>query len=244
MNTTIGFDQLCIEITRKCNMKCDHCLRGDAQNIDMPIPILENFLSKVSGINCLTITGGEPSLNIQGMEQLLRLLKKYRVNVNAFYLVTNGKKITNRFLKILMDFLLYCDCDFDEASWSAIALSQDKFHEEIPEENIRKLSLLRIFNSGDKKVDWDKVPLVESGRAVNLVSDYKTRENYMNIPDIYLPRAGEISVSETTTLTCDGDLISTCDYAYDQLNELKNSPYFIENVNSEDWVDKIKKKFC
>ncbi|MEE0992539.1 MAG: hypothetical protein UH542_06135 [Bacteroidales bacterium] len=139
---------------------------------------------------------------------------------------------------------VYCDCDFDEENWSAIALSQDKFHEKIPDKNIRKLSLLKVFNAGDKKVNWDLFPLIESGRAVNLVSNYKTRENYMSIPDIYLPRAGEISVSKTTTLTCDGDLISACDYAYDQLNELKKSPYFIENVNFENWIDKIKKKFC
>ena len=29
----IAIDHLLVEITRKCQLRCAHCLRGDAQNI-------------------------------------------------------------------------------------------------------------------------------------------------------------------------------------------------------------------
>ena len=31
----IAIDHLLVEITRKCQLRCAHCLRGDAQNINM-----------------------------------------------------------------------------------------------------------------------------------------------------------------------------------------------------------------
>lgn len=33
---------LIIEITRRCNMACEHCLRGNAQNLDItrPMPLV------------------------------------------------------------------------------------------------------------------------------------------------------------------------------------------------------------
>ena len=31
----IYVESLVIEVTRRCNMRCEHCLRGDAQNLDI-----------------------------------------------------------------------------------------------------------------------------------------------------------------------------------------------------------------
>ena len=33
------FNTVIIEVTRRCNMSCPHCLRGDAQNVDMDLYI-------------------------------------------------------------------------------------------------------------------------------------------------------------------------------------------------------------
>ena len=32
-----------IEVTRRCNMQCRHCLRGDAQNVDISNEIIDRF---------------------------------------------------------------------------------------------------------------------------------------------------------------------------------------------------------
>jgi len=36
---------LMIEVTRRCNMCCDHCLRGDAQDLDLDIHLAKECLA-------------------------------------------------------------------------------------------------------------------------------------------------------------------------------------------------------
>lgn len=56
-----------IEITRRCNMCCAHCLRGDAENIDIQERYIDAFLDsfeKGACISYIVFSGGEISLNI------------------------------------------------------------------------------------------------------------------------------------------------------------------------------------
>lgn len=43
----IYVNYLAIEVTRRCNMKCNHCLRGDAQNLDISTAVLSGIASSV-----------------------------------------------------------------------------------------------------------------------------------------------------------------------------------------------------
>ena len=62
MNNVL-FNTIIIETTRRCNMACPHCIRGDAQNMDIDLYILDTFLSnfKDGYIREILFTGGEPS---------------------------------------------------------------------------------------------------------------------------------------------------------------------------------------
>ena len=42
-NYDISIDSLVLEITRRCNMSCEHCMRGEAQNIDMDLSIIDKI---------------------------------------------------------------------------------------------------------------------------------------------------------------------------------------------------------
>lgn len=56
-----------IEVTRRCNMCCAHCLRGDAEAVDIQERYIDAFLDSFANagyISSLTFTGGEISLNI------------------------------------------------------------------------------------------------------------------------------------------------------------------------------------
>jgi len=57
-------DNLYFEVTRRCNMKCGHCLRGCAQKVDLTIDIVDRFLrlNEVTSIGRIGFSGGEPSL--------------------------------------------------------------------------------------------------------------------------------------------------------------------------------------
>ena len=54
---------LAIETTRRCNMQCEHCMRGDAQNKDMSMETLDRLFRRLGRIIEIVPTGGEPALN-------------------------------------------------------------------------------------------------------------------------------------------------------------------------------------
>lgn len=56
----IEVNNLILEVTRRCNMHCAHCLRGNAQSIDMPPNLIKNVLKTIDGALSVTFTGGSP----------------------------------------------------------------------------------------------------------------------------------------------------------------------------------------
>lgn len=67
-----------IEITRRCNMCCAHCLRGDAENVDIQEKYIDAFLDSFSNggyIGTIIFTGGEISLNIPAIRYILKAVK-------------------------------------------------------------------------------------------------------------------------------------------------------------------------
>lgn len=122
-----------IEVTRRCNMKCAHCLRGDAQNMDVSKETIDKFFDGFAGgayISTIVLTGGEISLNVPAVRYVLKALKSRGISVGNFYMVTNGKSL--RELKTLirasLDWYLFCD----DNEYSIITMSQDMFHEPLP----------------------------------------------------------------------------------------------------------------
>lgn len=159
-------DSLIIEITRRCNMKCDHCLRGAAQPKDIQLNTLKALLQPVSAIDTMTLSGGEPSLKPDIMMQVLDICKQYSIPVRKLYLVTNGKKVSDAFIDAVYAWHRYTmlsqlpadsshmvhgdkayrilhnivNAEDYDAPGCSVVLSMDGYHEPIPIENILKLA--------------------------------------------------------------------------------------------------------
>ena len=76
-----------IEVTRRCNMCCAHCLRGDAESIDIQEKYIDAFLDnfeKGAYISSLTFTGGEISLNIPAIRYTLKAVNPPTTEVMGF----------------------------------------------------------------------------------------------------------------------------------------------------------------
>lgn len=184
---------LIIEITRRCNMKCEHCMRGAAQPRDITTVTLERLLRPIRAIDTLTFTGGEPSLKPDIMMQALDICKRYHVVVNKVYLVTNGKKVTDEFLDAVMawhkytvlcaigrsdrmvsgddaaHFLRLCsERDYDSPGCT-VALSMDPYHSNIPVENIIRLSCLPrlVDDKYEPDRNYDRWVISEGRAAAN-----------------------------------------------------------------------------
>lgn len=123
-----SMQELCIEVTRHCNLDCTHCLRGDAQKKHFDYTFLVEFLRKtgVRNISSLTLTGGEPLLRPDIIDQIIETLKLFDVSVGNFYIATNGTAFTKKSLQVIGK--LYSHCYEKEMCY--INISNSIYHEE------------------------------------------------------------------------------------------------------------------
>lgn len=209
-------------------MACPHCMRGDAMNQDLDITKLKRFLKDVKEVRNITFTGGEPTLNIKAINETLKICRELDITVYSFYLVTNGKVITDNFLKSMIDWHVYtleCNSPCIDDTINGVALSKDMFHEEIDEINLFKLKSLSFFRDKDKNTDWDKSSLLNIGRSKNL-NGFKKREHFtLDIENIIDSYDDNIEITDTVTFTCNGEILKDCDYAYEDTDKLKVADY-------------------
>ena len=229
--TKMVFDSLNFEVTRKCNMSCQHCLRGEAQNKDISPLVIDNALENVEGIGTIVFSGGEPSLNVWAIEYILEQVKKRNIPVSSFFVMTNGKEVTNRFLSACLDWYCYCaDCNGD-LELCALSLSTDQFHEKISQQNAFKLKCLRFFQPAYGNVDFPKTGVLNLGRAKTLSGINKTDFTYENVEDfgqrISLHR-NQAFIENPVTITVNGDILNECDYAYEDEEKIKLGSVFDE----------------
>lgn len=248
-------DNLCLEITRKCNMACAHCLRGDAESKEMSNGLLSSVFSGLTSVGTLTFTGGEPTLAVAQMEEALRLAKSHQVSVNMIYVVTNGKVVTDDFLTIMRKWHDYCmasySCDKDlvkgkdlyraasilqqEESFygTYIALSADTYHEPIPFANVIRLQTLPHFTTEKMNVTNDTNWVLAEGRAQDWgrasYRYWEHDEGAMRL-DIDNDQIDSLYISAM------GAVLKHCDYAYTTQDK-----YTLEQIKESDntWTERL-----
>ena len=151
-------------------MCCAHCLRGDAESIDIQEKYIDAFLDnfeKGAYISSLTFTGGEISLNIPAIRYTLKAVKERGIAVGSFYMVTNGKAVDKMADLAMTSLEWWAYCDEKDDYMCGLCISSDNFHEVIPYESKSILSGLK-YNRNDKVTDFHLAYLLNEGRAKNL----------------------------------------------------------------------------
>ncbi len=109
-----------LEVTRNCTLACEHCLRGDAQAVNMDLEVIEKIFNNVRGIGTLLLTGGEPLIAVQQLEKIIELIKKKNIKVGKITLITNGTIYSARVLRIIKE--------LNSISYLNLKMSDDIFH--------------------------------------------------------------------------------------------------------------------
>lgn len=100
---------LAIETTRRCNMKCEHCMRGESQNIDAPKEIIDMILNneEIKRIDHICFSGGEPTLNPNIIIYAIDKIITENIDVLEIVMVTNGQIFNNDLLEAFNRFNEY-----------------------------------------------------------------------------------------------------------------------------------------
>ena len=100
-NKKLSVDRISFATTRKCNLECAHCFRGDAQKEDMVETVPETALSAFSTVGSIDVTGGEPLIVTRSLEQLHNAIRDTKTKFNKLNIITNGTVYNKKAFEIL-----------------------------------------------------------------------------------------------------------------------------------------------
>lgn len=95
------------EITRRCNLSCKWCSKGEPQNLDISKEIIDKTLEELQDyyINCIRVTGGEPFLKPEIIEYLINKIIEKKIKVKMLHIISNAtiknEKIKNSIVKFI-----------------------------------------------------------------------------------------------------------------------------------------------
>lgn len=204
----ICLDYLVIEGTRKCNMKCPHCLRGNSQRIDMDTKVADIVTRQLSSIYCITFTGGEPSLNTKIIREFQYGVMFNDCSVNRFWVTTNARFYKEDFADALTD--LYSICD--EKDECCLTISGDQYHFCQSRKAVDKYSKLDFFSNERMRMLRDDAIINEGYAKKNQFGVRKLIPNrriteYNQCDDTLL-------ISDMIYINALGDVLLDCDMSY------------------------------
>ena len=211
-------DNLVLEITRKCNLQCPHCIRGNTQRLVMTHDIICSTFKHIESIGSLTITGGEPSLATEVFEDINLSLWWRKIQVQSFYIVSNGcpHNRYGRFLRAVDKLYQYCD----EQEACSFTISRDQFHDFEP-------SRYRIFQRYMDEEYYGEDPsyfhpkgrdeyiekVIGEGRAV------KTQVGFEPIIEQKPWKLdGDYVTEQEVCVSANGNVTSCCDMSYARID--------------------------
>lgn len=127
---------LAIEVTRRCNLKCKHCMRGDAEDIDIDTSYIDKIFSEENLLIInLTLSGGEPTLAPDLIIYILnKIISEHKI-VLSIQMTTNGVIYDERILAAFEEYRRYAVkylSDFQKHfriyEIAIIRFSNDQFH--------------------------------------------------------------------------------------------------------------------
>ena len=214
----LACDGLVMEVTRRCNIRCDHCLRGEPQMIDMSRAVVDATLRQVNSVYHLTLTGGEPTLNLPIIDYIVQAFQKHEVGLESFYMATNGVNPSMAVIKTLINLYEICD-DKEECR---LEWSNDQYHEIMDCSEPEMYQILSIYGkkySEEVKKKYGEGNIINEGRANwNGLSQHNH-----SLESIWLGEdedgSGNLRLESTLYISANGNIMTDCDCAFERIDD-------------------------
>jgi len=240
----MNVDNIIIETTRACNMRCQHCLRGNPQRLSMSRTYLRQFIHSVDYLGTVTFSGGEPTLpsGLKVIEDFLDICNWENKSVGGFYIVTNGLHWRSRFVDLLER--LWHRCEENEVS--GVAISGDQYHYDTGEHE-RNLFKWRLEEELERR--GIEMPIEIRGNIQNPIAQGRAKKwgHRTETPDIGIWRPGwegdEIQVFDIAVyLNCKGNIIRGCDFSYIDQDKPENILCHVSDFNEDTITELLEKE--
>lgn len=267
----LAFTHLQIEVTRRCNFSCEHCLRGDSTNQDLPFEAIDNLLDQTLSIGSVLFTGGEPLLGLDRIEYFFRGMVKRNIPCTSVNIISNGSLFGEKYYSLMKEVYHYLLDVHVRAFGKKIAMpkknlslfvSYDDFHKKFIDvekayqelfDNTSDFALVKFHNAGENPSMIGNAKRTNCGKYI--IPDRPCRmEVYGKGRKPMCPSAPLRTLCEDEfdfiTVCCDSMLTSKGHFEksfYNAEFELEdNGNFFIADLNNNEsileGIDKYNKK--
>jgi MoaA/NifB/PqqE/SkfB family radical SAM enzyme len=231
----LKIDNLVFEVTRRCNLRCDHCLRGGVQNVDLSYKIINTVLDDIDNVSSITFTGGEPFLNTKAICHTFTELHKRDMELGSFWLATNGKIYKKSFVsRLIKEYRLIKEKPYSEF-YGGLAVSIDDYHGDTYKKNIDKFKKLPFYDNSKEIITKERK------RYYSVINEGRASKNRLGIRNIRMNQKLDYEIDEDSIriesslyINALGDVLTECDYSYVTQKQAK-----IGNVLQESLKDII-----
>lgn len=228
--------QLVIELTRRCNMSCPHCLRGKSQDTEIPFETAKKIIDSFDHIDSITFSGGEPTLCEDLIEKIVYYIISEKKDVNGFYMASNGKKFSIRVMTALVQLYgyIYTSNGYMDEGQCCFDISLDQYHSDISEDNI---NMLKAFSFVSHRNDIPDTAVIAEGNAV---------ENGIGVRPLNLSKRFYVTWEkdeshgneyELVYVNSKGNIFPECDFSYDTCDNLLPQVSILSNKEFDDLVE-------
>lgn len=251
----IIYKELGIELTRKCNEMCAHCLRGPAENIDLSKEVIDSLFDNndIRLIENLLLSGGEPTMNGKALNYLVDKIIEKKVVVGIYRVIVNGTYYSEEFGNAIKRLHEYIDkvgwnreCNVMYAnSFGRIGISQDQYHKKARQEVLDKLKELpsKIVILDD---NYNSKRLLPYGRALenDLSSNKPDISKLTNIDGSYLiMKYGREGIQINKQYICsNGNVCLDPNYPFEVLDEYRIGNVLESSILEMYGIEEIIKK--
>jgi organic radical activating enzyme len=226
MELPISVGSIVLEITRRCNMRCDHCMRGEAENMDMSFEIIDKLFESGIRFNEITFTGGEPALYPQAIQYFADRLRDTGRSIDRFYVKTNGKHESLRMATALLQMYSLCECPES----CALDVSRDQYHEGY--DNPELYAGLRFYNDPDntyaEENHYKESQVLSEGLAYE---NGFGRGEIRNSEFVFEEYDDDTINIEMMQVAANGNICGQCDISFDREDEETYGNILKKDVN-------------
>ena len=190
--------------------------------MDIDLEYVATIFKQTNHIGQITLSGGEPSLNIQAIRSIFRMAEDYGIEIESFYIATNA--LSNQLALATLLIELY-DKMPDKENCSA-SISQDVYHEGWGEQETY-LKALKFYSNTKEHESYDMEKwVIKRGRAeMNGIGHPPFNEASQFEINTYFDKNGNLDKNlsvDMVYLSCNGWAYSDCDLSYEEMGETMN----------------------
>lgn len=231
----IQIESLSLGLTYECTMACADCLRGDCpksmQKKKMPDRWYPLLFGGLMGVDSLTLTGGEPFLNIKGINLAREAAAGNEVPVSNVFIATNGTIIGKDVWEAIYGWYRYTLLGSSGDSGLArpgmhwlkediecsmsVAVSLDRFHRQIPLENYLFFRQFSFYSNA--KENEGQTRIIPTGRAsdIGFQTLYAVDDGWRPNETPYMYESGDDTITfGEIYVSPRGYILPECDTSY------------------------------